>query len=98
MRAGRKKKKKAAGKLEFVSKMIEIPPSVFPDTPQIELAGNREAVIDGCRGILEYDESNVKVSIGQTYMHFSGEKLLLRCLTGDSVIIEGKIVSITFCE
>lgn len=76
--------------------MLDIPPSALLGIPQIELAGNREAVIDGCQGILEYDENIIKLTTGKMSIKFTGRGLQIKILTHDSAVIEGFIGNIEF--
>lgn len=76
--------------------LLDIPPSALAGIPQIELAGNREAVIDGCQGILEYDENIIKLTTGKMSIKFTGRALQLKVLTHDSAVVDGFITNIEF--
>lgn len=84
--------------LRRLSGILDIPPSAMSGVPQIELGGNREAVIDGCQGILEYSEDTIKLAAGKLNMRFLGRGLQIRVLTHDSAVIEGFITSIEFLD
>lgn len=76
--------------------MFDIPPSAMGGIPQIELAGNREAVVEGCQGVLEYDENVIKLAAGKMSIKFTGRGLQIKVLTHDSAVIEGFIASMEF--
>lgn len=76
--------------------MLDIPPSAIAGIPQIELAGNREAVIEGCQGVLEYDENIIKLAAGKMSIKFVGRGLQIKVLTHDSAVVEGFISSMEF--
>lgn len=82
--------------IEKLTGILDIPPSALSGVPQIELAGNREAVIDGCQGILEYDEDSIKLTTGKMSIRFTGRGLQIKVLTHDSAVIEGFIRNIEF--
>lgn len=82
--------------LRKLTGMLDIPPSALSGIPQIELAGNREAIIDGCQGILEYDDNIIKLTTGKMSVKFTGRGLQLKVLTHDSAVIEGFISNIEF--
>ena len=42
----------------------------------MELFGNRQAVIEGCSGILEYESELVRVRAGKTILRIKGRGLL----------------------
>ncbi len=82
--------------LRKLSGMLDIPPTATPGITQIELGGNREAVVDGCQGVLEYDENAIKLLTGKMQTCFLGRGLQIKVLTHDSAVIEGFIMSIEF--
>ena len=62
----------------------------------IELNGNRELSIDGCRGILDYDMNLMKINCGKMVLKVAGRNMTIRCMTHDSMIIDGFILSVEF--
>lgn len=62
----------------------------------IELTGNRNAVVDGCDGIVDYDGEKVILRTGRLTVRFSGRGLRLKRLTADSAVIEGIISSVEY--
>lgn len=62
----------------------------------IELTGNRSAVVDGCDGIVDYDEEKVIVRTGRLTVRFLGRGLRLKRLTENSAVIEGFISSVEY--
>lgn len=79
-----------------ISRMFDIPQTALSGIPQIELAGNREAVVEGCQGVLEYDESVIRLSTGKMSIRFLGRGMQIRVLTHDSAVVEGFITNIEF--
>lgn len=79
-----------------LSQLFDIPQGAMMGVPQIEIAGNREAVIDGCQGILAYDESMIRLACGKQTIAFSGRNLQISALTRDSAVVTGFITRIEF--
>ena len=52
--------------------------------------------MEGCRGVLEYDTDVVRVRAGRMTLRFTGRCLVIRCLTADSLVVEGFIAGIEF--
>jgi sporulation protein YqfC len=77
----------AKERLPKLSGALGIPPTALGGVPQIELAGNREALVDGCTAVLEYDEHVVKLSAGKLAIRFAGRNLQIRVLTHDSAVV-----------
>lgn len=83
-------------KSNFIEKVIGLPAGMISECTHFEINGNREAIIEGCKSILEYDENIVKINTGKMVTSFEGRKLQIKCLTPDSLIVEGFITSIRF--
>lgn len=79
-------------------KALEMPADLLLGMAHFELSGNREVIIDGCRGILEYDENLIRLNAGKLSVRFTGRGLTIRNLKRDSVIIEGFIASVEFLD
>lgn len=73
-------------------------PSLPPvdNAPCIELSGNREAVMEGSRGVLEYTPDTVRVNAAGMIVTFRGRELDLRCISPSALIIGGFITGIEF--
>lgn len=77
-------------------KTIGAPGSSMLQGILIELCGNRELSVDGCRGILDYDMEMIKINCGKMVLKVTGRNLVIRCMTRDSMIINGFILSVEF--
>ena len=66
------------------------------NAPCIELSGNREAVLEGCRGVLEYTPGLVRVNTASMIVTFRGRELDLRCISPSALIVGGFITDIVF--
>lgn len=76
--------------------LFDIPRSAMPGGIQMEVSGNTEVVVDGCTGVLEYDETVIRLAGGKMNVKFTGRNLQIKVLTHDSAIIAGYILSIEF--
>ena len=76
--------------------LLDMPPTTMSGMPQLELFGNREAIIDGCQGILEYDENVIRLTTGKMSIKFTGRTLQIKVLTHDSAVVSGFITNIEF--
>lgn len=64
--------------------------------PHIELCSNCEAGVEGCAGIIEYDESLVRLNCKSVTVKFSGSRLSIGNLSGGFISVNGKISSVEF--
>ena len=79
---------------EKTKKRAAIP--LISDGMCIELSGNREAVLEGSRGVLEYSPDCIRVNTADLIVTFSGRGLDLRCISESALIIGGYITAIEF--
>lgn len=66
------------------------------DAPCIEISGNREILIEGSKGVLEYTPERVRVNTSGMILTVGGRELNLRCISQSALIIEGFILSLQF--
>ena len=85
----RRKREELNIKKKLLSEMIT-------SEPRIEMTGNREIIIDGCKGVIEYTENNIRISLGESVMSISGDNLIIQSFDNDVVIITGQISDIDF--
>ncbi len=79
-----------------MAESLQMPPDAFGGYARLELTGNREATVEGCRGIIEYGEGEIALNLGDVTATFIGEGLRMRCMTKTGAVIEGRILSIQF--
>ncbi len=66
------------------------------NAPCIELSGNRELLIEGSKGVLEYATDSVRINTGGMIVNVAGRELNLRCISDSALIIDGFIISLSF--
>lgn len=64
--------------------------------PVMSISGNREAAIEGCRGVVDYYENLVKLKISGGTVTFTGNGLNIITMTDESALIRGTIGNIEF--
>ena len=64
----------------------------------MDIKSNREVVVEGCNTIEEYDENLVKIKVPKMGISFFGKNLEIKCMSVDSLVIEGVISSIEFSQ
>lgn len=64
----------------------------------IELRSNREAMIEGSKGVLEYSETTIRIALREFVVSFFGRNLKLKCISPTSLTIEGAILSVEFSD
>ena len=64
--------------------------------PIIHICGNREVSVDGCRGVVDYYETLIKLRITGGFVTFSGTGLTVTTFTESTAVIEGDLQNIEF--
>ena len=82
--------------IEAISKNLDLPQDALAGYAHIELCGNREALIEGCKGILEYSDCAVAINTGKLTVKFCGSDLTITALQDGSTEIKGTITCIDF--
>ena len=92
----RKNRGNSTEKLQSVVSKMQMPAGAVPNCTHFEMNSNREVIIEGCKGILQYDENIIRINTGKMVTSFFGRNLSIKCLTPDSLVVEGFIKSIEF--
>ena len=79
-----------------VESVLELPSGTLSGTARIELSGNTCAVVEGCKGILEYEDDVIRLNTASGIVRFMGQNLGMNCLSEDSAVVEGKILAVEF--
>ena len=82
--------------LERAEETFELPAGALTQAAHLELSGNHRAVVEGCRGILEYEEGVIRLNTGSGVIRFTGTDLSMSCMTEVSAVVVGSILSLEF--
>ncbi len=62
----------------------------------IELYGNRQIIIDECKGVIDYDETFLKLDLGNIKLKVSGDNLVIESYIYEQMNLKGEIISLEF--
>ncbi len=79
-----------------LGRALDLPPGIFSGGAHIRLVGDREATVEGCRGVLEYNAERIKLNIGCGTVCFCGRGLRLAQFDREHTCINGKIESVNY--
>ena len=79
-----------------LSWMLGEPRQAFFPAARLEFSANREAVIEGCKGILEYSDTVVRLSVDRMVVRLRGRDLELKSMSSSTVAVRGIIASVDF--
>lgn len=81
---------------ESIGRCFDLPQDALSGYAHIELFGNREAIVEGCRGVLEYTDATVALNTGKLTVRFCGSNLTITAMQDSSTVIRGIITAIDF--
>lgn len=81
-----------------ICEVLELPEDVVRGCGYIELVSNCSVLVDGCKSVMEYDDSIVKLDLGKMRVKFTGSGLTIKSLSLSQAMIEGTVISLEFCE
>jgi sporulation protein YqfC len=62
----------------------------------IELFGNKQIIVDGCKGVIDYNEDFLKLDLGKIVLKVTGRNLVIDSYIYEQVDLKGEIVSVEF--
>ncbi len=90
------KREKRAAIAKTVEKTLDIPVGVLSKAARMEVCGNRQVLIEGCRGIVRYDEDQIEVRTADGTVRFAGRELCMTSLNPACAVITGRLLSVEF--
>ena len=85
------KMKMRNGILSRIAKMLDFPADTFGSIPVIELKGNSEVTVYGCRKVIDFSGECVKLKTVKDDVYICGSELYLSDFTAGSVSVSGNI-------
>lgn len=79
-----------------ISRVLELSESTLTGGLHIELSSNHEAVVENCRGVLEYTPQVIRLMAGGMVVRFSGRGLAIGSLDRNSTVVSGTITALEF--
>lgn len=92
----KKSSKEIKSSVRKVAGVLDIPDSGVFGESQIEIISNREASIDGAKGIIQYDSEIIKINLGNKIVCFTGSDLVIKQFGDKNISIKGLIASVDF--
>lgn len=94
-----KKNKKEEPKASFkekVTDVLELPKEIVLNIPKLTMVGNGNLIIENYKGIIEYDNTRVRVNTGSGIIKITGNGLVIKEITSENILVDGKISSLEF--
>ncbi len=84
--------------IEAVSRSLDLPQDAVSGYAHIEISGNREVIIEGCQGVLEYSDNLIALNTGKLTVRICGCELTIVSMQNGQAIIKGVITGVDYCN
>lgn len=74
--------------------ILEIPKEIISNEPKVTIVGFKQMLIENYKGILEYEDILIRIKTSMGILNITGFGLNLNQMTGDDILVNGKIESI----
>lgn len=68
----------------------------YASAPRLELVGNSECIVDGLKGIIEYNSDRIRLNLGRYCVAFIGVGLRIESFSYTGAVIQGDIISMEY--
>ena len=79
-----------------MGEQMDLPAQLLPGFSHVELFANRQAVVDGVKGVLTYSETQVQLNVDAMVLTFKGAGLCIRSYQTEQLILTGMIAEVSF--
>lgn len=79
-----------------MTEALELPKEIMLGLPLVSLVGQEEVTVENYKGILEYDEENVRIGTSAGILRLWGKGLCLKQLTAECLVITGVLEGLEF--
>ena len=83
-------------KINKFGKLLEMPEEITSNEPKLTIMGFSKMIIENYKGILEYQEFFIRINTYTGIININGFNLSLNEMTGDDIMVTGKIDSVDF--
>lgn len=81
---------------EVIGDKIGIPKDISLDLPRITASGNREIYIENYKSLIAYDSSEIIIGNKKFRVSVTGEKMEIKSIRRDDIVIFGQILHVDF--
>jgi len=79
---------------KLTASWLDMPQDVVFELPRITLIGDRQLYIENHRGVIDFTNDVLRLSLSKGELEVRGKELIIRTIWTDEVFVEGIITSI----
>ena len=84
--------------MDSITRSLDLPQDAVSGYAHIEISGNREAIIEGCQGVLEYGDNLIALNTGKLTVRICGCGLTIISMQNGQAIIKVTITGLDYCN
>ena len=92
----RKQKETLREKAQRIGGAMDLPAQLLPDFCHLELWQNRQAAVEGVKGVLSYSETEIQLNLGSLVATFRGVELAICSFQAEQLTMSGTIAEVQF--
>jgi sporulation protein YqfC len=82
----------------LAARVMDLPADVTMEMPRITMIGQIHMYIENHRGVLQFTDKELRLLLTKGQLLIRGEKLVIRAILPEEVLIEGKVIAVQFIE
>ncbi|MDO9573576.1 MAG: sporulation protein YqfC [Candidatus Contubernalis sp.] len=79
-----------------LAEAFELPKEILLDLPRVTLVGNMQMYVQNHRGVVEYTDKIIRVSISGGELIIKGEGMTIKNIYSEEIFIEGSINNLDY--
>lgn len=79
-----------------IADKLDLPRDIILNMPQIKVMGNNEIIIENHKGIILFEDSQIKINSGIGLISIYGSKFEVLFIGGSTITVGGKFKSIVY--
>ncbi len=84
------------GVRKLITEVLELPKELVLDLPRITLIGNAQLTVENHRGVILYTDTHIRVAVARGEIVIAGQRLTLRSILPDEIIVDGTINNVSY--
>ncbi|MDP4145878.1 MAG: sporulation protein YqfC [Bacillota bacterium] len=81
---------------ESIVEKLDLPREVILDIPKITITGNDEITIENHKGVIRFEDKEVKINSNVGAVSIHGKKFEILFIGGNTIVITGKFKSVVY--
>ncbi|WP_232695364.1 sporulation protein YqfC [Brevibacillus daliensis] len=78
--------------------VLDLPQDVVIEVPRVTMIGHLQMYIENHRGVLQFTEHELRLLLTNGQLLVKGDKLVIRAILKEEVLLEGRISGVTFIQ